>query len=51
MKSNRELMERLNVQHVFEDPDDLSVVDQIKQIIQQEEQITLRLWLLLRMEN
>ena len=36
MKSNKELMERLNVEHVFEDPDDLSVIDQIKAIVQQE---------------
>ena len=36
MKSNKELMERLNVEFVFEDPDDLSVVDQIKAIVQKE---------------
>jgi len=36
MKSNKELMERLSVEHVFEDPDDLSVVDQIKSIVQKE---------------
>lgn len=36
MKSNKELMERLNVEHVFEDPDDLTVVDQIKAIVQKE---------------
>ena len=29
-------MELLNVEHVFEDPDDLSVIDQIKAIVQQE---------------
>jgi len=36
MKSNKELMSRLNVLHNFEDPDDLSVVDQIKAIVQAE---------------
>ena len=36
MKSNKELMERLNVEHVFEDPDDLSVIDRIKAIVQKE---------------
>jgi len=36
MKSNKELMERLNVLHVFEDPDNLTVVDQIKAIVQAE---------------
>ena len=36
MKSNKELMERLNVEHVFEDPDDLTVVDKIKEIVQKE---------------
>ena len=36
MKSNKELMERLKVEHVFEDPDDLTVVDKIKEIVQKE---------------
>ena len=36
MKSNKELIERLNVEHVFEDPDDLTVIDQIKGIVQKE---------------
>jgi len=33
MASNKELMDRLNVEHVFEDVDDLSAIDQIKQIV------------------
>jgi len=36
MQSNKELMERLNVRHTFDDPDDPSVVDNIKAIIQKE---------------
>ena len=36
MKSNKELMARLNVKHVFEDPDCPKVVDKIKEIIEKE---------------
>ena len=34
MNSNREIMERLNIDYVFEDVDDLSVIDSIKEIVQ-----------------
>jgi hypothetical protein len=34
--SNKELMERLNVEHTFDDPDDLSIIDKIKEIVQAE---------------
>jgi len=33
MQSNKELMSRLNIEHTFEDPDDLSCVDKIKDIV------------------
>ena len=33
ISSNKELMDRLNVEHAFEDVDDLSAIDQIKQIV------------------
>jgi hypothetical protein len=33
ISSNKELMDRLNVEHVFEDVDDISAIDQIKQIV------------------
>jgi len=33
MHSNRELMERINIEHVFDDVDDTSVIDKIKDII------------------
>lgn len=36
MNSNKELMDRLKVEHVFEDVDDTSVIDKIKKIIQDE---------------
>ena len=36
MNSNREIMERLNIDYVFEDVDDLSVIDSIKEIVQNE---------------
>ncbi len=36
MNSNKELMERLNIEHVFEDVDDPSVIDQIKDIVKKE---------------
>jgi len=36
MNSNKELMDRLKVEHVFEDVDDTSVIDKIKKIVQDE---------------
>ena len=36
MNSNKELMERLNIEHVFEEIDDTSVIDQIKDIVKAE---------------
>jgi hypothetical protein len=36
LKSNKEIMSRLNVEHIFEDVDDLSLVDNIKSIVAQE---------------
>ena len=36
MNSNKELMDRLKVEHVFEDVDDTSVIDNIKKIVQDE---------------
>lgn len=36
--SNKELVERLNVEHVFDDVDDLTVIDKIKTIIEGEAQ-------------
>jgi hypothetical protein len=33
MQSNKELMNRLNIEHTFEDPDDLTTVDKIKEIV------------------
>jgi len=33
MNSNKELMERLNIEHVFEDVDDPNVIDKIKNIV------------------
>jgi len=36
MKSNKELMSRLNVKHVFEDPDCPKLIDKIKEIIEKE---------------
>jgi len=33
MNSNKELMSRLNIEHTFEDPDDLTTVDKIKDIV------------------
>jgi hypothetical protein len=33
MNSNKELMSRLNIEHTFDDPDDLTTVDKIKDII------------------
>ena len=36
MDSNKELMSRLNIEHTFNDPDDLSCVDKIKDIVNEE---------------
>lgn len=36
MNSNKELMERLKIEHTFEDVDDPSVIDQIKDIVKKE---------------
>tara|TARA_R110002050_G_scaffold152832_1_gene280421 strand:+ start:1230 stop:2123 length:894 start_codon:yes stop_codon:yes gene_type:complete len=36
MNSNRELMERLNIEHTFEDVDDPTVIDKIKDIVKGE---------------
>jgi hypothetical protein len=33
ISSNKELMDRLNVEYSFDDVDDISVIDQIKQIV------------------
>jgi len=33
MQSNKELMSRLNIEHTFSDPDDLTTVDKIKDIV------------------
>lgn len=34
--SNKELLERLNVKYTFEDPDDLSIIDEVKKIVTNE---------------
>ena len=36
MKSNKEIMARINIEHVFEDVDDLTVIDSVKKIIETE---------------
>ena len=36
MNSNREIMERLNIEYVFEDVDDLSCIDSVKKIVEDE---------------
>lgn len=36
MNSNKELMDRLNIEHVFEDVDDPNVIDSIKDIVKKE---------------
>jgi hypothetical protein len=36
MNSNKELMSRLNIEHTFEDPDDLTCIDKIKEIVNEE---------------
>ena len=36
MNSNKEIMSRLNIEHVFDDPDDLTCIDKIKEIVNEE---------------
>ena len=36
MKSNKEIMSRINIEHVFEDVDDLTVIDKVKKIVEAE---------------
>jgi hypothetical protein len=36
MNSNKELMSRLNILHTFDDPDDLTSIDKIKEIVNEE---------------
>lgn len=36
MNSNKELMSRLNIEYVFNDPDDLTCIDKIKDIVNEE---------------
>ena len=36
MNSNKELMSRLNIEFTFDDPDDLTCIDKIKEIVNQE---------------
>jgi len=36
LNSNKEIMERLNIEYVFEDPDDTTVIDSIKKIVEDE---------------
>jgi len=36
MNSNKEIMERINIEYVFDDVDDPNVIDEIKKIVQQE---------------
>ena len=36
MASNRELMERINVEHVFDDVDNTSIIDDIKKVVKDE---------------
>lgn len=36
MNSNKEIMDRLNIEYVFDDVDDLSIVDSIKKIVEDE---------------
>ena len=36
MDSNKEIMSRLNIEHTFNDPDDLTCVDKIKEIVNEE---------------
>ena len=36
MDSNKEIMSRLNIEHTFDDPDDLTCIDKIKEIVNEE---------------
>ena len=36
MNSNKEIMSRINIEHVFDDPDDLTCIDKIKEIVNEE---------------
>ena len=36
MDSNKEIMSRLNIEHIFDDPDDLTCIDKIKEIVNEE---------------
>ena len=36
MNSNKEIMSRLNIEHTFDDPDDLTCIDKIKEIVNEE---------------
>jgi hypothetical protein len=36
MNSNKELMSRLNIEHTFDDPDDITCIDKIKEIVNEE---------------
>jgi hypothetical protein len=36
MNSNKELMSRLNILHTFDDPDDITCIDKIKEIVNEE---------------
>ena len=36
MNSNKELMSRINIEHIFEDPDDVTCIDKIKEIVNEE---------------
>lgn len=38
MNSNKEIMDRLNIEYVFEDVEDISVIDSIKKIVEDEAQ-------------
>jgi len=38
MQSNKEIMERINIEYVFDDVDDPNVIDEIKKIVQKEAQ-------------
>jgi hypothetical protein len=36
MDSNKEIMSRLNIEHIFDDPDDITCIDKIKEIVNEE---------------
>jgi hypothetical protein len=39
MNSNKELMDRLKIEHTFEDVDDPNVIDKIKDIVKKKQKI------------